>query len=162
MELTEEQKATVKCWAAEGARLPEIQSRLKEQFGIQLSYMETRFLVIDIEAEIQDPPSPEEPKKPAPNVADGDEADEEGLEDVETDPLPATGEVSVEINPIARPGFAVGGTVVFSDGVQAEWGVTVDGRLSLEADSPEYRPTDADVRTFQLKLRDLFAQQGMR
>lgn len=155
MKLTQEQKDAVKRWAAEGAGLSEIQSRLADEFAVRLSYMETRFLVIDLEAAIKDPPSKE--KTPEQAVL-SDEAD---ADEVETEALPADGDVSVEISPIMRPGFAVAGTVVFSDGVNAEWGVTVDGRLSLDPEQPAYQPTSEDVRQFQLKLRELFASQGM-
>lgn len=155
MELTQEQKDAVKRWAAEGAGLSEIQSRLLEEFSVRLNYMETRFLVIDLEAAIKDPPSQE--KKPEQAVLSEEAADDA----IETEALPVDGEVSVEINPITRPGFAVAGTVVFSDGVKAEWGVSVDGRLSLDPELPEYRPTPEDVSQFQVKLRELFAAQGM-
>lgn len=163
MKLTHEQKNTVKRWAEEGAGLSEIQTRLLDEFSIRLSYMETRFLVIDLDATIKDAPSQEE-TQPQAVLADAaadaigeDVADDE----IETEALPAEGEVSVDINPITRPGFAVAGTVVFSDGIKGDWGVTVDGRLSLDPAQPDYRPTSEDLRQFQLKLRDLFASQGM-
>lgn len=157
MKLTQEHKDAVKRWATEGAGLSEIQSRLLEEFNVSLSYMETRFLVIDLEATIQDPPSPEEKKPEQAMQTD----DIDGEEDIETEALPPEGEVLVDINPITRPGFAVTGTIVFSDGIKGEWGVTADGRLSLEPEEPEYRPTPEDVRAFQVKLRELFASQGM-
>lgn len=155
MKLTPEQNDAVRRWAADGAGLSEIQSRLLDEFAVSLSYMETRFLVIDLEATIKDPPSKEQaPEQAVLGDAAGDDA-------IETEALPADGDVSVEINPITRPGFAVAGTVVFSDGVKAEWGATVDGRLSLDPEIPEYQPTSEDVRQFQVKLRELFASQGM-
>lgn len=155
MKLTEEQKNAVKRWADEGAGLSEIQSRLLDEFAIRLSYMETRFLVIDIDATIKDPPSKE--KTPEQAILSDEAADDK----IQTQAVPADGDVSVDISPITRPGFAIAGTVVFSDGVKAEWGVTVDGRLSLEPEQPEYRPTSEDIRQFQLKLKELFASQGM-
>lgn len=160
MKLTQEQKDTVKRWAAEGEGLSEIQSRLLDEFDVRLSYMETRFLVIDLDAAIKDAPSQTEPAKQATLVNDtvaatgGDEA-------IETEALPADGEVVVDINPITRPGFSVTGTVVFSDRVKCEWGVTADGRISLDPEVPDYRPTSEDLQQFQLKLRELFASQGM-
>lgn len=162
MELTKEQQDKVRGWAAEGASLSEIQSRISGEFGIRLSYMDTRFLVIDLNAVIKDKEAPkkEEPKKePPPNKAPAEEPDE--VEDIETEPLgKAQGGVSVELSNLTRPGFALAGTVVFSDGVNAGWGITNDGRISFEPEKEGYRPSHEDMKAFQLKLRELISSQG--
>ena len=44
MDLNEEQKSAVKGWVEAGAELGEIQSRLKEEFDLSLTYLDTRFL----------------------------------------------------------------------------------------------------------------------
>lgn len=163
MELTKEQQEKVKGWAAEGASLSEIQSRISGEFGIRLSYMDTRFLVIDLNAAIKDKEEPrkQEPKKQEP-MGKTDEADEtEGDEAIETEPLgKAEGGVSVALSNLARPGFALTGTVVFSDGVNAGWGITNDGRISFEPQKEGYRPSHEDMKAFQLKLRELISAQG--
>lgn len=155
MELTKEQQEKVRNWAAEGASLSEIQSRIADEFGIRLSYMDTRFLVIDLNAAIKDK---EEPKKKEP-VAEAEEA--EGDEAIETEPLgKSEGGVSVSLSNLARPGFALTGTVVFSDGVNAGWGITNDGRISFEPQKEGYRPSHEDMKAFQIKLRELISSQG--
>lgn len=152
MNLTEEQQNTVRDWAAAGAGLSEIQTRLAAELDIHISYMETRFLMLDLNAKIKDKEEPKKkPEEPAEKVYDLDE--EAGAE-------PEVGGVSVEINKIAHPGFALTGTVVFSDGVKADWGITQDGRFSLDAEKPGYRPSNDDLKTFQLKLRELCSSQG--
>ena len=170
MNLTQEQQDAVKRWAAEGGSLSEIQSRLAEEFGIRLSYMDTRFLVIDLQAQLQDKPEPKaaEPKPAAPEGGvdgedDGAFEDEAGGADAADDPNAspdAPGDVSVEISPLARPGFALTGTVVFSDGVQADWGLTNDGRFALDPEEAGYRPSNEDLRQFQIKLRDALSARG--
>ncbi len=152
MDLTQEQQDKVRNWAAAGASLSEIQSLLAEEFSIHLSYMDTRFLVIDLNAQIKDKAAPAE-KKP-------DEPAEDGADALESEPLPADGGVEVEISPIARPGFALAGSVVFPDGMKADWGFTNDGRFSLDPQTAGYRPTAEDLRKFQTKLRELCSAQG--
>ncbi|MCL1909342.1 MAG: hypothetical protein FWG05_00230 [Kiritimatiellaeota bacterium] len=168
MQLTEEQKKQVSQWTENGAGLSEIQSRLADEFGVRLSFMETRFLILDIGAQIKDKVQPEQPKPapppPAPPASDDDELDDETDEYEAPEPVeqkPATaGAVSVDISPIARPGFALTGTVVFSDGVKGEWGITNDGRFALESETPGYKPSNADIREFQTQLRNQMARKG--
>jgi hypothetical protein len=145
----------VRRWAAEGASLSQIQSRLAEEFAVRLSYMDTRFLVIELQAKIQDRP---EPKAKEPKTGALDE--EAAAPDAEEAPGDAAGDVSLEISPLARPGFALTGTVVFSDGVKADWGFTNDGRFALDSGKPGYRPSGEDLRKFQMKLRDLMSSRG--
>lgn len=154
MNLTQEQQDQVRSWASTGASLSEIQSRLAEEFSITLSYMETRFLVIDLNAQLKDKQVPVEKKPVEPS-------DEEEADALESEALPAHGDVSVEISPITRPGFALTGSVVFSDGMKAEWGFTNDGRFSLDPATAGYRPTAEDLRKFQTNLRELCTAQGI-
>ena len=171
MNLSQEQQEAVRRWASEGAGLSQIQTRLAEEFGIRISYMDTRFLVIELPAAIQDrvETQPAE-RKPSgeDEAAAGDEDDlaENGPQDAEAGeevaepPAGGAGTVSVDISPLARPGFALTGSVVFSDGVKAEWGFTNDGRFALDAGKPGYRPTGEDLRQFQMQLRDIMSKRG--
>lgn len=59
MELSSEQKAAVGRWIEEGEGLSEVQRRIHDEFGVQMTYMEVRFLVLDIGAKVKDK---EEPK----------------------------------------------------------------------------------------------------
>ena len=95
--------------------------------------MDTRFLVIELQAKLQDKPEPKakEPKTGAQGeeAAAADDAefdDEAAAPGAEEAPADAAGDIALEISPLARPGFALTGTVVFSDGVKADWGFTND------------------------------------
>ena len=170
MTFTEEQKTKISNWAADGAGLSEIQSRLADEFGAHLSYMEVRFLVLELGATIKDKVV-EQNDKPAAAPQKASAADDDvDADDVEfidngadaggADGAAAANGVSVEINPITRPGFAMTGTVVFSDGVKADWGFTNDGRFALDAGDPAYKPSREDLSDFQMKLRDLMSKRG--
>jgi len=176
MELTDTQKTSVRQWAAEGASLSEIQTRLDSEFSIRMSFMEVRLLVLDLEVSIREkrppaPPKPEEPETPAHDAADDEtenvydaDADDMGddayPEDTDAD-APKGGGVQVELSRLAQPGFALNGDVTFSDGTKAQWGITSRGELSLSAVDATYRPSPEDVRDFQVKLRALISGQGM-
>ena len=58
MNLDETQRQRVTAWILQGAKLSEIQSRLAEEFGLRLTYMEVRLLVDDLKLtpKDQDPP----------------------------------------------------------------------------------------------------------
>ena len=58
--LDDRQKDMVRQWAAEGAGLSEIQRRIKEDFGISMTYMDVRFLMLDLHADVKDKPEPKE------------------------------------------------------------------------------------------------------
>jgi hypothetical protein len=112
MNLTEEQRQRVTAWILQGAKLAEVQSRLQSEFGIKLTYMETRFLVDDLKLT---PKDPEPPKVPETKIAD------EKNSPLKKESTPAPGGVSVSVDQIARPGAIVSGKVTFSDGQKADW-----------------------------------------
>ena len=58
MQLTDEQKQQVAQWIAGGLKLSAVQDRLEKEFGVRLTYMETRFLMDDLQVTPQDAPEP--------------------------------------------------------------------------------------------------------
>ncbi len=56
MELSREQVEKVKSWVDEGAGIGEVQGRISSEFGVSMTYMEVRFLLDDIDAQIRDRP----------------------------------------------------------------------------------------------------------
>ena len=160
MTLTDEQKATVAEWVREGDGLSEVQKRLQSEFDICMTYMDVRFLVIDLELTLkEDDPEPEpEPEpdpesEPAPAPGDGEAATA-----MEGETLP--GALAVEVDRLVKPGAVVSGSVDFSDGRHATWSLDQMGRLALDAGDPEYRPSEEDLAEFQTALRDALQKQG--
>ena len=76
MELTNEQRQAVRKWVADGAGLSEVQKRLKDELGLSMTYMDVRFLVLDLGAKVKDKPAPKPAKPPAP-AAEEDVAEED-------------------------------------------------------------------------------------
>lgn len=140
--LTPEQQESLKKWAAEGATMSDLQRHLKEDFGHTLTYMDTRFLILDLGIELVETPK-EEPK-----------------EEEKTAPVP-TGRVDVTLDTLTLPGALVSGKVIFSDGESAIWMLDQSGRPGLDPDTPGYRPTEEDILSFQTQLRELIRKSGM-
>ncbi len=187
MNLSEPQIAALRQWAADGASLSDIQTRLADEFDVHMSYMDVRFLILDLGIELVEPkapasaadadlakaapPAPGDEPAPyddglGPEDADPEEAaPEDDFADGadESAPTSAPGNVRIEVSRLARPGFAVTGTVTFSDGVTADWGVTARGELDLVADEahPDYRPSPKDAQAFMTELRRAITRMGM-
>lgn len=66
MNLNNEQKNAVARWVADGATLSEVQTKIADEFGVKLTYMDVRFLVDDLDLELQDKPEPAAPAAAAP------------------------------------------------------------------------------------------------
>ena len=183
MDLTPEQKDLVRAWAAQGESISGIQTRLASECGVHLSYMDTRFLLIDLSVSVAEknakkdpPPAPAAPEPepdgygavpPLPGEDAGAEAEPPPFEDEnslpgegpgEAAPSPSGGSVQVDLARIQRPGFAASGSVTCSDGVKGEWGIDAYGRLALAfPDNKGYRPSPADQQAFMEKLRSLLS-----
>jgi hypothetical protein len=139
--LTPDQVAALKQRAAEGATMSDLQKLLKDGFGIAITYMATRFLVLDLGIELIESPreTPKEELKPAP--------------------VP-TGTVEVTMDSLTLPGALVSGKVTFSDGETAVWMLDQTGRPGLDPDTPGYRPSQEDIMEFQVQLRSLLQKSG--
>ncbi|MCX7869122.1 MAG: hypothetical protein N2322_04135 [Terrimicrobiaceae bacterium] len=148
MQLDDSQKAALASWIEAGASLSEAQKRIKEEFGISLTYLETRLLFDDLKLQ---PKDPEKPKAEPPPV-------------IEEKPAGAakagTGGVSVTIDQITRPGAMISGRVTFSDGETADWYLDGAGRLGLNPSKPGYRPTQQDILSFQDELERAARSHG--
>ena len=163
MELTEQQKTTITGWVKEGCGLSEIQRRLASEFGLRPTFMDVRFLILDLGLEIREKSTPRAvPKAVEPEVDAPleDVADDGFSEEAGDRPSEGPGGVSVEVDRIMKPGALVSGTVTFSDGVKAAWMLDQYGRLALDAKQPGYRPTPEDIEGFQLALQKEVAKKG--
>ncbi len=140
--LSPEQTEALKNWAAAGATMSDLQRHLKEDFGHSLTYMDTRFLILDLGIELVEEPKvvPKEEEKPAP--------------------IP-TGVVTVTMDSLTLPGALVSGKATFSDGETAIWMLDQSGRPGLDPDTPGYRPTQEDILEFQKQLRALIQKSGL-
>lgn len=151
-DLSSEQVEMVKGWVAEGAQMADVQRRLKDDFGFNVTYMDTRFLSLDLELtfQVNEEEAKAEEVIEAPQVQE--EPDLEGTK-------PDGGSVSASLDQVARPGSMVSGTVTFSDGMKGLWLIDEMGRPSIDPDQPGYQPSEADLVSFQEELKGLLDGQ---
>lgn len=159
MELTDLQKESVRAWVREGAGLSEIQQRVRSEFDVTMTYMEVRFLILDLNVDIQE----EEEDAEEAVVADATDT----VEEAETLPpamgaegLPG-GAVTVDVDRVVQAGALASGHVTFSDGVSSRWALDQFGRLALDGARPDYRPSQEDLQMFQEQLQNALASRGL-
>jgi hypothetical protein len=160
MTLDDTQRKKVAEWIAEGLKLSEIQNRLASELEVRMTYMDVRFLVDDLKLT---PKDIEPPKPIAPVIPSADAKSAESPAAAPLDNLggtPASGNVSVSVDQIARPGATVSGKVTFSDGKMADWYIDQTGRLGLVPQQAGYRPPQADVPQFQAALEAELSRMG--
>ncbi len=163
LELNDTQKNAVKAWVADGAGISEVQNRLIKEFGLRPTYIDVRLLILDCGITVQEKkPSPADLKKAelAPPGEAEASVEEAGAPPVPGGPPAGSSPVKVEVDRLMKPGALVSGTVVFSDGVKAQWSLDQTGRLGLGGVTPGYRPSPSDVQEFQLALQKELAKQG--
>lgn len=185
MNLSPEQKKAVSQWLAAGASIAEVQKRLREEFQLSLTYIDTRFLIDDLGLNVKAAAAPRtgtpdlgvaKPKgapagaAPAGPVADAnaellDEDDAfEGADEFADGAAAAApagaSSVKVDIDRITRPGTVVSGTVTFGDGNSGKWALDQVGRLVFEGSKPNYRPSQTDLQQFQRELSAQLQRHG--
>lgn len=161
MQLTDAQQQAVKRWVQEGCGLSEIQRRLANEFKISMTYMDVRFLLIDLKLELKETKAksttPVDLKSATPLPRQETDAVEE--EEIGEAPL-APSKVSIEIDRITRAGTVVSGSVIFSDGTKGNWALDQLGRLALDTGKKGYRPSPEDIEAFQTILSRKLQSQG--
>ena len=157
MNLSDEQKRIIAERLSDGASIADIQSLISGEFEVAATYMETRFLIDDLNLELQDQERVSADLN-AHSSSSGNSAasggavlDQSGTETKQA--AASGGGVTVDIDKIKRPGTAISGSVTFSDGISAKWYVDPMGRLGLDPDQPDYQPSQEDIETFQLELQ---------
>lgn len=146
MELNQEQQQALSQWVEAGAGLSDLQQKLGSEFDLRMTYMDVRFLLIDLGLELKE--TQEEPEEDDPDAVQEPEwVDDAG--------------VKVDVDRVVQPGALVSGDVTFTDGVSAKWTLDQTGRLGLDAGDPDYRPSEEDVKAFQQELRSALERQGL-
>jgi hypothetical protein len=140
--LTPDQVIALQQWAAEGATMSDLQRHLKDDFGFTVTYMDTRFVILDLGIQLIEEPKAE------PKIED------------KPAPIP-TGEVTTTMDTLTLPGALVSGKVTFSDGETAVWMLDQSGRPGLDPDTAGYRPNQEDIAAFQQQLRALIQKSGI-
>ncbi|MEM6279731.1 MAG: hypothetical protein AAF733_09650 [Verrucomicrobiota bacterium] len=148
--LTDDQIATIRNWADQGDELSDIQKKLADEMEVRITYLETRFLLEDLKIELK----PIEEPKSEPEEGIAEKAIPEPEESLTEEPSPADEEeVSVTIDQVLRPGALISGQAMFAGGKSMAWWLDQMGQLGVDPSDPDFRPSEAQLRTFQIKLQ---------
>ena len=176
MKLTEDQITTIKSWIESGDDLGKIQNQINESFDINLTYLETRFLLSDLKIELNEDEEEEEEEpvdetlaeiQDSDNITENTEEPEQqetpsgDPEKEETDEGAQPTNINVSVDSITQPQCVISGKVTFSDGQLASWWFDQMGQLGLNPDQEGYTPSREDVAVFQVELRNVLAEQGL-
>ena len=163
MKLTEDQIAIVKSWIESGEDLGTIQKNIHENFDLNLTFLETRFLLSDLKLEFAEEEEEEEEENeeiPAPVTDQEQDAVNDNSENPSEEQEGGSSSVSVSVDSIAQPQCIISGKVTFSDGKAASWHFDQMSQLGLKPDEEGYTPSQEDVAVFQVELRKVLATQG--
>jgi hypothetical protein len=170
MNLDAAQKAKIAGWLEEGLKIADLQKRINDELGLNLTYMQVRFLVDDLKLVPKDPAPVKTSDSPlmAPAGAPPSQAPPAAVPEPPPEAAPglaapggaAAGKVAVTLDEITRPGAIVSGKVTFSDGQVADWYLDQTGRLGLTPKQEGYRPAPGDVQQFQMQLQNELARLG--
>lgn len=147
---SQEQVTQMREWIKQVRSVSEFQSKLNEAFNLHLTYLETRFLMDDLDLQIVSETETKE-EKPEASTDKEDTSDET-----------IGGSVQVSIDPVTRPGMVFNGSVTFSDGQKGSWGLDQLGRISLKPEQHGYRPSQEDVAAFQQSLQQQLSELSKR
>ena len=186
MDITDEQKNKITEWVRQGEDLSHIQSLLKDELNINITYVETRFLLADlglepgdeteeeqeVTAEVEESSSPaeessspaEEPSSPVDEPSSPvDEADKpaDDIPPPVDQEIDGGGNVTVTVDGLMKPGAVISGKVTFSDGEAASWLIDQMGQLRLDPETENYRPSAEDIQKFQMELQKAASSQDL-
>ena len=170
MDITDEQKNKITEWISQGEDLGSIQSLLRDELGITLTYVETRFLLADLELEPGDETEEEQAGDAEVEESSGEvvEEDQAVTESPAGDnpPIPeqdsgCDSSVAVTVDSLMKPGAVISGKVTFSDGEGGSWMIDQMGQLRLDPETEDYRPSQEDIQKFQMELQKAASSQGL-
>ncbi|MCH2596637.1 MAG: hypothetical protein MKZ95_12670 [Pirellulales bacterium] len=165
MDITAEQKNKITEWVRQGEDLRHIQSLLKDELNINITYVETRFLLADLGLEPGD--EEEEEQEVTAEVEESSSPVDEADSPADDIPPPADqeidggGNVAVTVDSLMKPGAVITGKVTFSDGEAASWLIDQMGQLRLDPETENYRPSAEDIQKFQMELQKAASSQGL-
>lgn len=146
-DFSEEQLQQLQQWVSEIQSVSELQTKINASFNTHLTYLEVRFLLDDFHLEL---------KKKETNT------EEASTKLDQTATIPANEGIQVQVDPVTRPGMIFNGSVRFSDGQVAFWGLDQFGRISLKPEQEDYKPSQADIAQFQELLQQQLSELSQK
>lgn len=147
---SQEQIAQMREWIKQVHSVSDFQSKLNETFDMHLTYLETRFLMDDLDLQIASETEAQKETQPSSKQQEN------------VLPEAMGGSVQVTVDPVTRPGMVFNGSVTFSDGQKGSWSLDQLGRIGLKPHQQGYRPSQEDVAAFQESLQRQLSELSKR
>lgn len=142
--LSSTQKEKIAQWVEEGQDLNSLQKSINTEFDLKLTFMDTRFLILDLGLELRTTKT--EPK-------DENTSEEDSAGEAEKIPLPPSGKLDLSLNEITRPGMLISGDVKFPSGAYGSWFIDSQYRLGIDPAETSPEPTEEDMKVFQVEIK---------
>ncbi len=136
--LTDDQVSRIREWADAGDGVPEIQKKLREEFDLRVTYLDTRFSSRRPEDRTEADSGARAREKPAPRKRMR-RAWKTRSTTPRTVPMEGAG-VTLTVDTVLRPGAIISGKADFGGGQTASWWLDQMGRLGLDTPDPSFRP----------------------
>ncbi len=120
-----------------GNKENDVLKALKEEKGVDASFMDIRLLRADFEA------------------LEGTVGDDKpaGFEEPNADETASSGGAQgIHIDNVTRPGMAMSGSATLKSGARIKWGLDQMGRVAVQPDDGSSEPTQEDMAEFQQAL----------
>ena len=134
----------------EGKSLSDVQKILQDEYDMQITYMELRLISSDLDVNWEKCDKNQSP--PLNKVIDKDNLDNTPAGDAAWGNN-GEGQTVVSVSKVVRPGAVVSGDVKFKSGATADWQLDPLGRLGLNPSGNSEKPTEDDVKEFQVELQ---------
>lgn len=150
VKFSQEQVSQMREWIGQVHSISEFQSKLNEAFHTHLTYLETRFLMDDLDLQITSEMAVE---------GKASESSDTKHEEISEN---TAGSVQISVDPVTRPGMVFNGSVAFSDGQRGSWSLDQLGRIGLKPEQSGYHPSQEDVVAFQERLQQQLSELSRR
>ena len=172
MDLSQIQKETVQKWVEEEGLTPaEVQKKIKEEFSLSFTYMETFLLLDELDCKLKERErGPDKLLKTTPEQAvdssfSSTDEDTGGLQDTSITPEQLghkeASDVRVTIDKVTRPGAAISGSVTFTNGVTTQWHIdAMHHQLAIIPPKGSAQPSNDELAKFQIALQQELRRHG--
>jgi hypothetical protein len=146
----------------EGRSLNDIHKHVTRELGREMTFLDLRLLISDLDVEMPEEPEPEPAPAPAPGPGAGAAEDlvmPPGVRRGEA-PQTAGGKTSVSVDAVARPGLALSGAYTTKSGASGKWFMDAYGRVGLEPAPGSAKPAPGDMAELQQELGKALRTQG--
>jgi hypothetical protein len=143
----------------QGQSLSDIYDHVTKERGHQMTFLDLRLLIADLNVQLPEEEDDEPPAPPPPAGEQKEVALPPGARRPEPTEAPA-GATSLSVDSVTRPGVAMSGQYTTRSGAKGSWFMDAYGRVGLEAAAGSAKPSTEDMAELQQELGDVLRRQS--